>query len=134
MLSASRSKRSAVLFLPVFGCLPMLHHAGCTEQLTQTYTAATVKQNLAGLRQLFDWLVVGQVIPTNPAAAIRGPKHVVKTEKTPVLTAAETRSLFNSIDTTTVIGLRDRALLGVTTYAFARISAALAMRVAGYYT
>ena len=111
-----------------------LHVAGYIEQLTQTYAAATVKQNLAALRQLFDWLVVGQVIPRNPAAAIHGPKHVVKTGKTPVLTAAETRSLLDRIDTTTLIGLRDRALIGVMTYAFARVSAALAMRVADYYT
>ena len=89
---------------------------------------------LAALRQLFDWLVVGQVIPTNPATAIHGPKHVVKTGKTPVLTAAETRSLLDRIDTTTLIGLRDRVLIGVMTYAFARVSAALAMRVADYYT
>ena len=111
-----------------------LHVAGYIEQLTRTYAAATVKQNLAALRQLFDWLVVGQVIPTNPTAAIRGPKHVVNTGKTPVLTAAETRSLLDSIDTTTLIGLRDRALIGVMTYAFARVSAVLAMRVADYYT
>ena len=111
-----------------------LHVAGYIEQLTRTYAAATVKQNLAALRQLFDWLVVGQVIPTNPTAAIRGPKHAVNTGKTPVLTAAETCSLLDSIDTTTLIGLRDRALIGVMTYAFARVSAVLAMRVADYYT
>ena len=111
-----------------------LHVAGYIEQLTQTYAAATVKQNLAGLRQLFDWLVVGQVIPSNPAAAIHGPKHVVKTGKTPVLTAAETRGLLDSIDPSTVMGLRDRALIAVMTYAFARVSAALAMRVDDYYT
>ena len=103
-----------------------LHVASYIEALTQTYAAATVKQNLAGLRQLFDWLVVGQVIPTNPAAAIRGPKHIVKTGKTPVLTADEARALLKSIDTTTLIGLRDRALIGLMTYAFARVSAALA--------
>ncbi len=40
---------------------------------------------------LFDWLVTGQVVPMNPAAAVRGPKHVVKTGKTPVLEAAEWR-------------------------------------------
>ena len=74
------------------------------------------------------------MIPANPAAAIRGPKHVVKTGKTPVLTAAEARSLLDSIDPSTLIGLRDRALIAVMTYAFARISAALAMRVADYYT
>ena len=111
-----------------------LHVAGYIEQLTQTYAAATVKQHLAGLRQLFDWLVVGQIIPNNPAAAIRGPKHVVKMGKTPVLTAAETQTLLNSIDTTSLIGLRDRALIGVMVYGFARVSAALAMSVADYYT
>ena len=111
-----------------------LHVAAYIEQLTHTYAAATVKQNLAGLRQLFDCLVVGQVIPSNPATAVRGPKQVVKTGKTPVLTAAETRSLLDRIDTSTLVGLRDRALIAVMTYAFARVSAALAMRVADYYT
>ena len=113
--------------LPLAAVRP-LHVAGYIEQLTQAYAAATVKQNLAGLRQLFDWLVVGQVIPANPAAAIRGPKSVVNTGKTPVLTAAETRGLLDSIDPSTLIGLRDRALIAVMTYAFARVSAALAIR------
>jgi hypothetical protein len=36
-----------------------------------------------------DWLVIGQVLPMNPAAAVRGPKHVVKTGKTAVLDDAE---------------------------------------------
>ena len=111
-----------------------LHVASYIEGLTRTYTPATVKQHLAGLRQLFDWLVVGQVIPTNPAAAISGPRLVVKTGKTPVLTAAEARTLLDTIDTSTLVGLRDRALIGVMTYAFARVSAALGMRVADYYT
>ena len=111
-----------------------LHVAGYIEQLTQAYAAATVKQNLAGLRQLFDWLVVRQVIPANPAAVIRGPKSVVKTGKTPVLTADETRALLDGIDPTTLIGLRDRTLIGLMTYAFARVSTALAMQVDDYYT
>jgi hypothetical protein len=34
----------------------------------------------------FDWLVVGQILATNPAHAVRGPKHVVRRGKTPVLT------------------------------------------------
>lgn len=108
----------------------LLHVAGYIEQLTHAYAAATVKQPLAGLRQFFDWLVVRQVIPATPAAAIRGPKHVVKTGKTPVLTTAETRGLLDSIAPSTLIGLRDRALIAVMTYAFARVSAALAMQVA----
>ena len=48
------------------------------ESLQQTHAAPTVKQQLAAVRMLFDWLVTGQVVPTNPAAAVRGPKHVVK--------------------------------------------------------
>jgi site-specific recombinase XerD len=78
---------------------------------------------------LFDWLVTGQVVPMNPAAAVRGPKHVVKTGKTPVLEGAEWRVLLDSIPTATLRDLRDRALIATLTYSFARITAALKMRV-----
>ena len=93
----------------------------------------TVKQHLAAIRMLFDWLVTGQVVATNPAHAVRGPKHVVKTGKTPVLDAEQARELLDSIDTSTVVGLRDRALIAVMTFAFARIGAVVAMRVEDYY-
>jgi site-specific recombinase XerD len=99
------------------------------EGLTHTHSAPTVKQQLAAIRMLFDWLVTGQVLPANPAAAVRGPKHVVKTGKTPVLEAAEWRRLLDSIPTETVRDLRDRALIATLTYSFARIGAALKMRV-----
>ena len=82
---------------------------------------------------LFDWLVVGHVIDVNPARAVRGPKHVVKKGKTPVLTADEARVLLDSIDTSTVMGLRDRALIALMAYTFARIGAAVAMRVEDYF-
>lgn len=72
---------------------------------------------------------VGQVLPVNPASSVRGPKHVVKRGKTPVLAADQARHLLNSIDTTEIIGLRDRALLGVLVYRFARVTAAVGMRV-----
>jgi site-specific recombinase XerC len=78
---------------------------------------------------LFDWLVTGQVIATNPAHSVRGPKHVVKIGKTTVLDADQARMLLDSIDTSTLIGLRDRALISVMTFAFARIGAVVAMRV-----
>jgi integrase len=78
---------------------------------------------------MFNWLVTGQVVPMNPAAAVRGPKHVVKTGKTPVLDAKEWRKLIDSIPTETVRDLRDRALIATLTYSFARITAALKMRV-----
>ena len=108
--------------------------AAYIEQLTAVYAPATVKQYLAAIRMLFDWLVVGQVVPFNPASSVRGPRHVVKTGKTPVLTAGEARALLDAIDTGTLVGLRDRAVIGLMVYSFARVSAAVAMRVADYYT
>jgi len=103
------------------------------EERTKTHSAPSVKQHLAAVRMLFDWLVIGQVVETNPASAVRGPKHVVKKGKTPVLTPEETRELLDAIDTTTVIGLRDRALIGAMVYSFARIGAVLKMDVEDYY-
>jgi len=88
-----------------------------------------VKQQLAAVRMLFDWLITGQVLPTNPAAAVRGPKHVVKTGKTPVPEGAEWRKLLASIPTTTLRDLRDQALIATLTYSFARVNAALKMKV-----
>jgi integrase/recombinase XerD len=93
----------------------------------------TVKQHLAAIRMLFDWLVVGQVLPTNPAAAVRGPKYVVKRGKTPVLTPDQARDLLDSIDADELIGLRDRALIGVMVYSFARVGAVTSMRVEDYF-
>ena len=86
-----------------------------------------MKQHLAAIRSLCDWLVVHQVLPSNPAAAVRGPKHVVTKGATPVLSPAETRSLLDRIDTGTLVGLRYRALLRVLVYSFARVSAAVGM-------
>jgi site-specific recombinase XerD len=115
----------------------------------------TVKQHLAAVRMLFDWLIVGQVLAINPAHAVRGPKHVVNRGKTPVLTEDQARRLLESIRITkkvkkTVIlddglpakvevevprleGLRDRALIGVMVYTFARIGAVVAMQVEDYF-
>ena len=99
------------------------------ETLQQTHSPPGVKQQLAAVRMLFDWLITGQVVPANPASAVRGPKHVVKTGKTPVLDGAEWRKLLDSIPTETVRDLRDRALIATLTYSFARITAALKMKV-----
>jgi site-specific recombinase XerD len=95
--------------------------------------APSVKQRLAALRMLFDWLVIGQIIPTNPASSVRGPRHSVKKGKTPVLSAEEVRALLDAIETSTVIGLRDRALIGLMVYTFARVGAAIGMRVENVY-
>ncbi|HLN26907.1 MAG TPA: site-specific integrase [Gemmataceae bacterium] len=117
--------------------------AAYIELLQQTHSKPTVKQHLATIRMLFDWLVTGQVVGVNPAHAVRGPKHVVTRGKTPVLTAEETRTLFESIavedqheDGTSVpnlVGLRDRALLASMFFTFARVGAVVGMSVEDYY-
>lgn len=115
--------------------------AAYVEQLQQTHSKPTVKQNLATIRMLFDWLVTGQVVPSNPAHAVRGPKHVVKEGKTPVLSEEETRALFKSFEKSsgsetkqlTVVEQRDRALIATMFFTFARVGAVVAMSVDDYY-
>ncbi|NCA91326.1 MAG: integrase, partial [Gammaproteobacteria bacterium] len=111
-----------------------LHVAAWIEAQTRTRSAPTAKQHLAALRHLFDWLVTGQIVATNPAASVRGPSHVVKRGKTPVLDPAEARHLLESIAADTPAGLRDRALIALMVYSFARVGAALGMRVEDVYT
>lgn len=108
-----------------------VHVASYIEQ--HSGSAPTVKQHLAAIRMMFDWMVIGQIIPVNPASSVRGPKHVVKRGKTPVLKAEQARLLLDSIDTSNICGLRDRALIGVMVYSFARVSAVTKMKVEDYY-
>lgn len=93
----------------------------------------TVKQHLAAINMLLDWLVTGQVLPMNPAASVRAPRYSIKKGKTPVLSGKEARRLLDSIDTSHAVGLRDRALIALMAYSFARVSAVVQMRVRDYY-
>jgi site-specific recombinase XerD len=104
------------------------------KDLQGHFAPPTVKQHLAAIRMLFDWLVTGHVIDVNPAHAVRGPKYVVKKGKTPVLNAEEARALLDAIDISTLTGLRDRALIGVMVYTFARVNAGISMKVKDYFT
>jgi site-specific recombinase XerD len=111
-----------------------VHVAAYIEGLQSRLSAPSIKLQLAGIRMLFDWLVVGQVIPMNPASSVRGPKHSQKKGKTPVLTAEEARTLLEAVDTSGVVGLRDRALIALMAYTFARVGAAAGkMRVEDVY-
>ncbi|WP_273453393.1 tyrosine-type recombinase/integrase [Nevskia ramosa] len=110
-----------------------LHVAAWVEIQLKSYSKPTVKQQLAAVRMLFDWLVVGQVVRSNAASSVRGPKHSVKRGKTPVLDAESTRQLLDSIECDTDIGRRDRALIGLMVYTFARIGAAVQMKVGDYF-
>jgi site-specific recombinase XerD len=122
------------------------HVAGFVKELQGELAPPSVKQHLAALRMLFDWLVTGHIIDVNPAHAVRGPKHIVKKGKTPVLAADEARELLDGIRITKTVmragvstempditGLRDRALIGVMVYTFARVNAVLQMIVRDYF-
>jgi site-specific recombinase XerD len=96
--------------------------------------AATVKQSLSAIRQLCDFLVVRQILPTNPATSVKAPKQVTRRGLTPVLLPEEARAILDAIDISTIKGLRDRALIATMTFTFARISATLALKVSDYQT
>lgn len=120
--------------VPNLAAVAPLHVATWIELQTQTLAAPSVKQRLAAIRHLFDWLVVGQVVPHNPAASVRGPSHSARSGKTPVLEPSEARQLLDSLDISTPAGLRDRALIALMVFSFARVGAALAMNVEDVYS
>jgi site-specific recombinase XerD len=110
-----------------------IHVATYIEGLQGRLATPSIKLQLAAIRVLFDWLVVGQVVTSNPASSVRAPKYSVKKGKPPVLAAEEARALLDAIDVTTVQGLRDRALIALMVYTFARVGAAVSMRVEDVY-
>jgi site-specific recombinase XerD len=122
--------------------------ASYIEQLKESHAKPSIKQQLATIRMLFDWLVVGQVVEINPAHAVRGPKHIVTKGLTPVINAEETKRLLARIPVKlgekppegepdnrppSLIGLRDRALIASMFFTFARVGAVVAMDVEDYY-
>jgi len=118
--------------LPLPAIQPV-HVATYVEQIGRDLSAPSVKQQLAAIRSLFDWLVVGQVMPHNPTSAVRGPKHSTAKGKTRMPTREEAKALLASIPTDSLVGLRDRALIGTLLFTFARVGAAITMRVEDYY-
>ncbi len=110
-----------------------IHVAAYIEQLGRAVSPPTVKQHLACIRMLFDWLITGQVVGLNPAHSVRGPRHSVSKGVTPVLSSEEATTLLQDMDVSTVVGLRDRALIAVMTYTFARVSAVVSLNVEDYY-
>jgi site-specific recombinase XerD len=126
--------------IETLGALCPLHVATYIEGLTRSHGRASVKLHLAAVRRLLDWLVSGGILPSNPATSVKGPSLSVRRGKTNVLTADEVRLLLDSIPLTRtnqrtgdvepdLAGVRDRALIALMTFTFARIGAALALKV-----
>jgi integrase/recombinase XerC len=88
--------------VPSIAAVQPVHVACYIEELTRERSALTTNERLSGIRQ-------------------RG--------KTPVLSPEEARRVLDAIDVSTHAGLRDRALIGLMVFSFARIGAALAMNV-----
>jgi site-specific recombinase XerD len=122
------------------------HVAAFVHDLQDELSPPSVKQHLAAIRMLFDWLVTGHVIDANPAHSVRGPRYTVKKGKTPVLTTEEAHALLESIpitkkpahdaqaaDQPDLLGLRDRALIAMMVFSFARIGAVIQMKVGDYF-
>lgn len=125
--------------LPLIGCgalssiTPLHVSAWLDDMKRRGLSIPTIKQRLAGLRMLFQALVRNRIIPSNPVAVVPGPQYIVRRGKTPVLDGEETKRLLGSIDTSTLIGLRDRAMIGAMAYSFARISAVTGLKVADVF-
>ncbi len=100
-----------------------VHVAAYVEELQKARSAPTAKLRLAALRHLFDCLVIGQIMPVNPAAAVRGPRHIVRRGKTPVLDPQEARQLIDAIDASTSAIARSLASWFIPSPASARRSA-----------
>jgi site-specific recombinase XerD len=115
------------------GRIQPVHVAAYIELLQSERSAPTVKQHLACIRMLFDWLVTGQVMPSNPAHSVRGPRHSVSKGSTPVLSSEEATALLTGMDVSTIVGLCDRAIIAVMTYTFARVGAVVALTVEDYF-
>ena len=110
-----------------------VHVALYIEELQGKVAAPTVKQHLACIRMLYDWMVTGQAMPTNPAHSVRGPRHSVSKGVTAVISSAEARELLDSMNTASAVGLRDRAIVAVMAFTFARVSAVVGLKIEDYY-
>jgi site-specific recombinase XerC len=115
--------------------LPFLqspHIARYLDVLSAELAPLSVKLHLAALKHWLDALVVGHVLPFNPAHAVRGPRYTQDTGKTPVLEREEAKALLDSIDGQDVMARRDKALIAVMLFSFARVGAVVAMNVRDY--
>ena len=99
----------------------------------ESTSVATRKQHLAALRHFFDSLVTRHAIILNPALSVRGERYQVVEGKTPEITIQGARTLLHSIDTSNVVGLRDRAIVAILIYTAARAGATATLKCGSFY-
>lgn len=98
-----------------------------------TLATSSKKQVLAGLRHFFDGLVTRHAIVLNPAASVRAERYHVLEGKTPEITAKQARKLLQSIDTSDIIGLRDKSIIAILIYTAARVGAVAKLKCKDLY-
>lgn len=106
--------------------------AAYLDELKATLRPPSVKVHTAAIKHWCSKLVLGHVLPFSPATDVRGERYSQRVGKTPRLRAREAKQLLGCIDASTLQGARDRALIALLLYSFARVGAALQMRVADY--
>jgi site-specific recombinase XerD len=106
--------------------------AAYIQELGRSLAPLSVKQHLAALKHWFDWLVTGHALDANPAHAVRGPRYSQNTGKTPIVDRGEAKALLDSIEASSVVGSRDKALIATLLFSWARIGALVAMTVRDY--
>lgn len=109
-----------------------IHHLQTTDG--ESASKATKKLHLAGIRRLFDVMVQRHAVVLNPAASVRGPQLKITKGKTPATDPANARKLLQSIDTSHIVGLRDRAVLAIMMYTACRVGAVAKLRRKHFYT
>lgn len=103
------------------------------KSITKTTSIATRNQHLSALRNFFDALVVRHAIVLNPALSVRGERYMAIEGKTPEISIEQARSLLSSLDTSHVIGLRDRAILAILVYTSSRAGAVAKLKRGDFY-
>jgi integrase/recombinase XerD len=103
------------------------------EELAQTTSIATRNQHLSALRHFFDGMVTRHAIALNPALSVRGERYTALEGKTPEISIDQARQLLSSLDTTHVVGLRDRAILAILVYTSSRAGAVAKLRRGNFY-
>src|SRR6201995_1563713 len=107
--------------------------AAYIETLQRQAAPPTVKQHMAAIRMLFSWFTEKGVLAMNPAREVKTERFSRTEGKTPAFVEGEVQKLLGVIETSTHTGLRDRALLGVLAYTFARIGAVVNLKVEDFY-
>lgn len=111
-----------------------IHLAAYREEMSRELSAPSVKRHFSALRMLFSWFVERGVFDRNPVREVKTARFSRTEGKTPAFTPDEMRQLLESFDLDSVVSLRDRALIGVMAFTFARAEAAVSLRVRDFMT